>query len=99
MSEIAKLLERFRRGAELLAVGTTGVAGSELDFKPEGYTLSIRQIVCHLADAEAVAVLRLRRGIAEDNPPLPNFDGPALALKLDYARRKLSPPLRTCRPL
>jgi hypothetical protein len=99
MSDLADLLERFRRGAELLAVGTTGVAGPELDFKPEGLTLSIRQIVCHLADAEAVAVMRLRHVIAEDNPPLPNFDGDAWAVKLDYARRKLSQPLETCRRL
>src|SRR5712691_7914513 len=99
MSELADLLERFRRGAELLAVGTTGVAGPELDYKAEGYPLSIRQIVCHLADAEAVAVMRLRHVIAEDNPSLPNFDGDAWAVKLDYARRKLSQPLETCRRL
>jgi len=99
MSELSDLLERFRRGAELLAVGTTGVAGPELDFKPEGGTLSIRQIVCHLSDAEAVAVMRLRHVIAEDNPPLANFDGDAWAVKLDYSRRKISQPLETCRRL
>jgi uncharacterized protein Usg len=99
MSELADLLERFRRGAELLAVVTTGVAGPELDFKLEGHGLSIRQIVCHLADAEAVSVMRLRHVIAEDNPLLPNFDGDAWAAKLDYAKRKLSQPLETCRRL
>ena len=99
MSDLADLLERFRRGAELLAVGTTGVAGAELDHKPEGHTLSIRQMVCHLADTEAVTVMRLRHVIAEDCPVLPNFDGEAWAVKLDYARRKLSQPLETCRRL
>src|SRR6267154_2667401 len=32
MSEHSEILERFRRGAELLAMATTGAAGSELDF-------------------------------------------------------------------
>jgi hypothetical protein len=99
MSELSDLLERFRRGAELLAVGTTGVAGPELDFKPEGFPLSIRQIVCHLSDFEAVAVMRLRQVIAEDNPLLQYFDDDLWAVKLDYARRKLSQPLETCRRL
>ena len=53
MSELAELLERFRRGAELLAVATTGAAGPELDFKPGENKWSVRQIACHLADAEA----------------------------------------------
>jgi hypothetical protein len=35
MNELTDLLERFRRGAELLAVGTTGVAGPELDLSPK----------------------------------------------------------------
>jgi hypothetical protein len=99
MSDLSDLLERFRRGAELLAVGTTGVAGPELDFKPEAAPLSIRQIVCHLSDAEAVAVMRYRQVIAEDNPTLPFFDDEAWAVKLDYARRKLSQPLETFRRL
>lgn len=99
MSELADLLERFRRGAELLAVATTGAAGPELDFKPGGEGLSIRQIVCHLADAEAVAVMRFRQVIAEENPTLPYFDDEAWAEKLDYARRKLSQPLETFRRL
>lgn len=97
--ELADLLERFRRGAELLAVATTGAAGPELDFKPEGAALSIRELACHLADAEAVSVMRFRHVIAEDNPPLPAYDGGLWAQRLDYARRKLSQPLETFRRL
>jgi hypothetical protein len=43
--------------------------------------------------------MRLRHVIAEDNPPLANFNGDAWAEKLDYARRKISQPLETCRRL
>jgi hypothetical protein len=99
MSELADLLERFRRGAELLAVATTGVAGAELDFKPKEGTWSIRQIVCHVADAETVGVMRLRQVIAEDHPTLQAFNGDLWADRLDYAKRKLSQALETFRRL
>ena len=70
MSEIPELLERFRRGAELVAVSITGAAGQELDFVPEPGKWSIRTIVSHLCDSEIVGTMRLRRVIAEDNPKL-----------------------------
>lgn len=99
MSEITDLLERFRRGAELLAMSTTGAAGPVLDFKAEGYPLTVRQIVCHLADAEAVGVMRFRQILAEDNPTLQYFDDELWAHKLDYSKRKVSIALETFRRL
>ena len=99
MSELADLLERFRRGGELLAMATTGAAGPELDFKPAGNHLSVRQIVCHLADAEIVGAMRVRQIIAEDNPTLQYFDDDAWAEKLDYYKRKISHALENFRRL
>jgi hypothetical protein len=99
MSELADLLERFRRGGELLAMATTGAAGPELDFKPAGNHLSVRQIVCHLADAEIVGAMRVRQIIAEDNPTLQYFDDDAWAEKLDYHKRKISHALENFRRL
>jgi len=96
MSEIADLLERFRRGPELLAVATTGAAGPELDFKSEN-KWSVRQIVCHLADAEMAAGMRLRQLIAEDHPTLQAWDQNAWATKLDYDKRKISEALELFR--
>jgi DinB superfamily len=97
MSEILGLLERLRRGAELVAVSITGAAGSELDYAPEPGKWSIRQIVAHLADAEMVGAMRLRRIIAEENPKLEAYDQDAWASNLDYARRKPSQALETFR--
>jgi hypothetical protein len=99
MNEIPELLERFRRGAELVAVAITGAAGPEFDFKPEPGKWSVRQIVAHLADAEAVTVIRFRRVIAEDNPTLIAWDQNALAEKTDYQKRKPSQALETMRIL
>lgn len=98
MSELADLLERFRRGPELLAVATTGAAGTELDFKAEG-KWSVRQIVCHLADAEATGTMRFRQLVAEEHPVMPAWDQEAWAAKLDYEKRKISQALELFRVL
>lgn len=99
MSEIPELLERFRRGAELLATVLTGAAGSELDYVPAPGKWSVRQIVAHLADAEIVGADRFRRVIAEENPTLVWFDQDAWARNLNYGRRKTSESLETFRRL
>src|SRR5215470_791479 len=99
MSEIADLLERFRRGAELLAVATTGAAGPELDFKPGENKWSVRQIVCHLADAEAVGLMRFRGIIAEENPSMIAWNQEAWGSRLDYEKRKISQALEIFRVL
>jgi len=97
MSDISELLERLRRGAELVAVTITGAAGSELDFVPGPGKWSIRQIVAHLSDSEVAAAMRLRRIIAEENPRLEAYDQDAWATNLDYSRRKPSQALETFR--
>jgi DinB superfamily len=97
MSEITDLLERLRRGAELVAVSITGAAGSEVDYEPQPGKWSIRQIVAHLADSEMVAAMRVRQIIAEDNPKLEAWDQDAWVRNLDYARRKPSQSLETFR--
>ncbi|HVX65348.1 MAG TPA: DinB family protein [Bryobacteraceae bacterium] len=90
MSDISELLERYRRGPEVIATLMTGAAGAELDFRsaPERWTL--RQIVAHLADSELVGADRFRRVIAEDNPTLIGYDQNAWAANLNYAKRKTS---------
>jgi len=98
MSELADLLERYRRGAELLAVATTGAAGPVLDYREDG-KWSVRQIVCHLADTEAVCAMRFRQVVAEDNPSMPATQQEAWSANLDYQKRKLSQVLEVVRIL
>jgi hypothetical protein len=97
MSEIAELLERFRRGPELIASALTGAAGSEVDFRPAPDKWSVRQIVAHLSDSELVAAERIRRIVAEDNPQIVAYDQNKWAENLDYSRRKPSQSLEMFR--
>ena len=70
MPGIPELLERYRRGPELLAVVLTGVFGEEEDCALAPGKWTIRQIVAHVADSELVDAYRLRAVLAEDNPTL-----------------------------
>jgi DinB family protein len=97
MSELADWLERFRRGAELVAVATTGAAGSMLDYTPGEGKWGIRTIVCHLADTEIVFAMRIRQMLAEDNPIIPAIEQDLWAERLDYSKRKLSQAIETFR--
>ena len=71
---VTELLERFRRGPELVAGVMTGAAAEEVDYLSAPGKWTIRQILAHLADAETVGAFRLRAVIAEDNPTLSAFD-------------------------
>jgi len=97
MPDIPSLLERFRRGPELLAVVLTGVFGEEEDFVLAPGKWSIRQIMAHLADSELVGAHRMRQVIAEDNPTLIAFDQDRWTANLDYGRRKPKTSLETFR--
>ena len=97
MPDLSVLLERFRRGPEVLAVVLTGVFGEEEDFTPAPGKWSIRQIIAHLADTETVYAHRMRQIAAEDNATIVAFDQDAWARNLDYARRKPKQSLETFR--
>ena len=90
MTELATVLERYRRGAEVVAVSVTGAAGSQLQYQPAPGAWCVKQILGHLADAELIAAVRFRRILAEDNPPLFGYPQEAWAEKLGYRERKLS---------
>src|SRR3954451_14919164 len=97
MSELADLLERFRRGPEVVAASLTGAAGPEVDYRPAPDQWSVRQIVAHLSDSELGASMRLRRVLAEESPVFELYDQNLWAEKLDYAKRKYSNSLETFR--
>ncbi len=88
MSDLAELLERFRASR-----ATNWISN------PPPAKWSIRQILCHMADSEAVASMHLRQLIAEENPTLHAFDSEVWAERLDYERREIEQAIETFRRL
>lgn len=99
MREIPELLERFHKGPDTVAAAIHDIDAPELDFQAAPDQWSVRQIVAHLADAEAANVVRLRQVISEDHPTLVPFDQNAWAERTDYRKRDPSQALETMRRL
>ena len=74
MTEIPDLLERYRRGAELLAVVLTGVYGEEEDFQPAPGKWSTKQVMGHLCDGERVLAYRVLRFARGDEKELHGYE-------------------------
>jgi hypothetical protein len=87
MNELPELLERLRKGADLVVAALADTKPAEIDYAPDEQSWSLRQIAAHLADSEVVAAWRFRRLIADTNPVLEAFDEKLWAANLGYSRR------------
>ena len=86
-TERTALIDRYRTGAAEVEAALAGITDEELDRTPaeaDGWTA--RQVAHHLADSEAMAYIRLRRLIAEDDPLIVGYDEPEWARRLHYDR-------------
>ncbi len=68
-------------------LGGLGVTNAIWDFRPDPDRFTLREILAHLADMEAVWNQRMRRMLDEANPGLPNVDENQLAIDHDYPHR------------
>jgi hypothetical protein len=79
------LLDRYATGADDVLEALAGATDADLDRRPpSGW--SARMVVHHLADSEAMAYIRLRRLVAEDDPVIQGYDEPEWARRLHYDR-------------
>ena len=86
-TERTALIERFRTGTADVDDALAGITEAELDRAPAGADdWTARQVAHHLADSEAMAYIRLRRLIAEDDPLIAGYDEPEWARRLHYDR-------------
>jgi hypothetical protein len=79
---ITKYADGYRAVVEALAGATDG----ELDARPAPGSWSAREIVHHLADSEMTSAIRLRRLLAEEQPPIAGYDQEEFARRLFYDR-------------
>jgi hypothetical protein len=97
MSNKADLLERFRRGPDIIEAAILPVKGAELDYKPGPDRWSVREIAAHMADSEMVSGMRFRQVIAEENPIIRAYHQDAWAARLGYQKRDPAVSLETFR--
>ena len=86
-TERTTLIDRYRTGTADVEDALAGISDDELDRTPaDPDEWTARQVAHHLADSEAMAYIRLRRLIAEDNPTITGYDEEEFARRLHYDR-------------
>ena len=69
-----ELIEAYANGPRLLREAVAGMTPEQLDARPVPGKMSSKEVICHVADFEPVYADRMKRVVAEDNPPLRGGD-------------------------
>ena len=91
---INDLLDQYATGPALLGEAVAGMTDEELRAKPVPDRWSTLEVLCHLSDTEAVYAERMKRVVAEDEPPLRSLDPDVWLPRLAYHRREADEELR-----
>jgi DinB superfamily len=82
------VIEHFANGGDKLSLAIRGLTQEDLLAAPDpdwnAGKWSIQQVVIHCVDSDLVCTDRLKRMIAEDNPPLIGYDENKFAANLFY---------------
>lgn len=78
------IIDQYERGADTLRQAIAGLTDADLKAAPIPGKWSTHQVVIHLADAEAAFADRIKRILAEDNPPLLAWDENRFVQRLHY---------------
>jgi uncharacterized damage-inducible protein DinB len=86
---IKDAVDRYAAGAPHLAAAIRGLSDADLNAFPVPGMWSIRQVIVHLMDSDAVGVDRMKRVIAMENPLLMGYDENAYIKSLSYEHADL----------
>ena len=84
-SDRNRLLELYRDGVRAVRQALASLSETDLD-RHAGQEWSAREVIHHIADAELIEGVRLRRILAEDGPHLEWADEAEYARRLHYDR-------------
>jgi hypothetical protein len=80
------LLLRYASGSPAVHDALAGATDRDLDRRPADGGWTARQVIHHLADAETMSSVRLRRLLGEDEPVIDGYDENHFARALHYDR-------------
>ena len=82
-----ELIHTYVAGPRHLREAVAGMTAEQLAARPVTGKWSTKEVICHLADFEPVYADRMKRVLAEDNPPLRGGDPDVWAATLAYDER------------
>ncbi|MEP3482015.1 MAG: DinB family protein [Fuerstiella sp.] len=89
-TDISDLISAFASGPEKVRSLTQQLSDVQLDAVPVAGKWSIRQVICHLVDADLEYCQRIKRVLVEDNPTLQELGPDAFAAALHYPARNVA---------
>ncbi len=91
--ERERLIEQYAAGPARLKAALETVPEEARKWRPAPGEWSAHEVICHCADSEANAALRIRYLAVEPDPLIVGYDQDAWAIALDYHSRPLEPAL------
>ena len=91
--ERERLIEQYATGPTRLKAALQTAPEEARKWRPATGEWSVHEVICHCADSEANAVLRIRYLAVEPDPLIVGYDQEAWAVELDYHSRPLEPAL------
>lgn len=89
-----ELINAYVTGPNELRRAIAGMTPEQIDAAPIPGKWSTRQVICHIADFEPVYADRMKRVVAEDQPPLRGGDPDVFAARLHYEARDIKEELQ-----
>ena len=83
-AERAALIQRYAEGPARLRAALATVPPAALQWRPKPTEWSAHEIVCHCADSESHASLRIRMLVTDPEPVIVGYDQERWAKDLDY---------------
>ena len=83
-AERATLIQRYADGPARLRAALATVPPAALQWRPKPTEWSAHEIVCHCADSESHASLRIRMLVTDPEPVIVGYDQERWAKDLDY---------------
>ena len=78
------LIERYADGVAVLRAALAEVPAEAMRWRPAPGKWSVHEVVCHCADSETNAAMRIRYLVGEDRPAIQGYDQDRWATALDY---------------
>lgn len=88
-TDISDLIAAYSAGPEKLRAAVADLTPEQADAKPVAGKWSIRQVICHLVDADLEYSQRMKRVLVDDNPILQELVPDEFAKWLNYEKRNL----------
>ncbi|HEY3123914.1 MAG TPA: DinB family protein [Thermoanaerobaculia bacterium] len=92
-AERENLIRRYEQGPARLKAALAKVPQEAMKWRPAEGKWSAHEVVCHLADSESNAALRIRYLAAEEDPLIVGYDQARWARVFDYHSAPLEPAL------